>query len=255
MKNDVLCVTNIFGCQGKCGSAGTASSSGQDGEKGKSAYEIWLDSGNTGSEQDFLASLKGEKGEPGADGQDGQMLSVEQLPEKTFEKGSMVLAVDSSGNLYRVKGDLTTEEGSTSEENPTEEPSGNEESNSKTDVDVAIHLSRSTSIASENETEHKIEAKIVNETPDEVSSVKVVLSGEGGGSLRDFVVWKPDNTTVTEESEGTYLIHNLAGQSEVTIEFKADVFEEFNVVGNITVEGDSNTEDNHSTLALTHWSE
>lgn len=38
------------------------------GENGKSAYEIWLEQGNTGTEQDFLDSLKGEKGEPGEGG-------------------------------------------------------------------------------------------------------------------------------------------------------------------------------------------
>ncbi|EQA4235408.1 hypothetical protein ACX2XH_001515 [Serratia marcescens] len=36
------------------------------GPAGKSAYEVWLAAGNTGSETDFLASLKGEPGE-GAD--------------------------------------------------------------------------------------------------------------------------------------------------------------------------------------------
>jgi hypothetical protein len=36
------------------------------GPPGKSAYEIWLAAGNTGSEADFIASLKGEPGE-GAD--------------------------------------------------------------------------------------------------------------------------------------------------------------------------------------------
>ena len=41
---------------------------GNAGEDGKSAYEIWLDAGNTGSEADFLASLKGDPGEKGADG-------------------------------------------------------------------------------------------------------------------------------------------------------------------------------------------
>lgn len=35
---------------------------------GKSAYQSWLDAGNTGTEQDFLTSLRGE---PGADGHDG----------------------------------------------------------------------------------------------------------------------------------------------------------------------------------------
>lgn len=33
-------------------------------ESGKSAYQIWLDQGNTGSEADFIASLQGEPGAP-----------------------------------------------------------------------------------------------------------------------------------------------------------------------------------------------
>lgn len=33
---------------------------GQDGADGKSAYDIWLEQGNTGTEEDFLNSLKGE---------------------------------------------------------------------------------------------------------------------------------------------------------------------------------------------------
>lgn len=34
------------------------------GNDGKSAYQIWLDAGNTGSEADFLAAIKGKQGEP-----------------------------------------------------------------------------------------------------------------------------------------------------------------------------------------------
>jgi hypothetical protein len=41
------------------------------GADGKSAYDIWLDEGNSGSESDFLNSLKGEKGDRGANGYDG----------------------------------------------------------------------------------------------------------------------------------------------------------------------------------------
>ena len=41
---------------------------GKDGVDGKSAYQIWLDAGNTGSEQDFLNSLKGQNGADGTDG-------------------------------------------------------------------------------------------------------------------------------------------------------------------------------------------
>ena len=44
---------------------------GNDGTDGKSAYQIWLDASNTGSEQDFLNSLKGQNGTDGAAGQDG----------------------------------------------------------------------------------------------------------------------------------------------------------------------------------------
>lgn len=47
------------------------SGSGIPGADGKSAYQIWLDAGNTGTEADFLASLKGEKGEKGATGATG----------------------------------------------------------------------------------------------------------------------------------------------------------------------------------------
>ena len=36
---------------------------GVDGQDGKSAYEVWLDEGNVGTEEDFLESIKGDKGE------------------------------------------------------------------------------------------------------------------------------------------------------------------------------------------------
>ena len=41
---------------------------GDPGNMGASAYEIWIDEGNSGTEQDFLDSLKGEPGEKGEDG-------------------------------------------------------------------------------------------------------------------------------------------------------------------------------------------
>ena len=49
--------------------AGGSSGSGEDG---LSAYEIWLDQGNSGTEIDFLTSLEGEDGQDGQDGEDGQ---------------------------------------------------------------------------------------------------------------------------------------------------------------------------------------
>ena len=50
---------------------------GTGGEDGKSAYEIWLEQGNTGTEQDFLDSLKGKDGKDG----DGASLSDAQIEE------------------------------------------------------------------------------------------------------------------------------------------------------------------------------
>ena len=59
---------------------------------GKSAYQLWLDEGNKGTEQDFLASLKGAKGDQGATGETGQAgqpgLSAYQLAVNAGFKGS-----------------------------------------------------------------------------------------------------------------------------------------------------------------------
>lgn len=44
---------------------------GTAGAAGKSAYQTWLEEGNTGSEADFLAALRGDPGDPGSDGADG----------------------------------------------------------------------------------------------------------------------------------------------------------------------------------------
>ena len=62
-------VTN--GTNGTDGINGVDGKDGTNGENGKSAYEIWLDNGNTGTEEDFLNWLKGEKGADGKDGING----------------------------------------------------------------------------------------------------------------------------------------------------------------------------------------
>jgi hypothetical protein len=48
--------------------SGVQGPQGLPGEDGLSAYQIWLNAGNTGTEADFLASLKGEKGDSGTGG-------------------------------------------------------------------------------------------------------------------------------------------------------------------------------------------
>ena len=44
------------------GPKGETGDDGENGENGKSAYQIWLDDGNIGTEEDFLASLQGNTG-------------------------------------------------------------------------------------------------------------------------------------------------------------------------------------------------
>ena len=50
---------------------GSDGQNGTNGTNGKSAYQIWLDAGNTGTEEEYLASLKGQQGIQGAAGKDG----------------------------------------------------------------------------------------------------------------------------------------------------------------------------------------
>jgi len=59
------------GEKGDTGSAGTNGINGTNGVDGKSAYQIWLDNGNTGSETDFLNWLKGKDGTNGVNGING----------------------------------------------------------------------------------------------------------------------------------------------------------------------------------------
>nr|DAD58813.1 MAG TPA: nucleoid-associated protein [Caudoviricetes sp.] len=59
-------VTNgANGTNGTNGQDGAPGQKGQDGADGKSAYQIWLDAGNTGTQADFLASLVGAAGSDG----------------------------------------------------------------------------------------------------------------------------------------------------------------------------------------------
>lgn len=53
------------------GAKGSTGSSGEAGADGKSAYQIWLDVGNVGTEEEYLKSLVGPKGETGETGKDG----------------------------------------------------------------------------------------------------------------------------------------------------------------------------------------
>lgn len=64
--------TGEQGPQGEVGPKGDTGEQGPQGDDGESAYQIWLDAGNTGTEEDFLASLQGPQGEAGPKGDTGE---------------------------------------------------------------------------------------------------------------------------------------------------------------------------------------
>lgn len=78
---------------------------GPQGEQGLSAYQVWLNAGNTGTEQDFFNSLKGNTGAPG--------VNID------IRTGFISMYVDENGDLW-----LLTAEGA---DNPFEydEETGN----------------------------------------------------------------------------------------------------------------------------------
>ena len=90
------------GVDGEDGKDGTNGKDGVDGEDGKSAYEIWLEQGNSGTEQDFLDWLKGDAGQQGAAGADG--VGIERV--EINDKGELVIYYTNgeSANLGVVVG-------------------------------------------------------------------------------------------------------------------------------------------------------
>ena len=62
------------------------------GEQGPSAYEIWLNAGNTGTEEDFLNWLKGQKGDKGDQGVQGEQgVGIKSIIVN--EKGELIVTL------------------------------------------------------------------------------------------------------------------------------------------------------------------
>ena len=78
--------TGATGAQGPIGLTGPQGPSGTNGANGISAYQAWLNLGNTGSESVFIASLTGPAGAAGATGAQGvaglgyQSLGINSIP-------------------------------------------------------------------------------------------------------------------------------------------------------------------------------
>lgn len=75
--------TGEQGEKGDTGDTGAKGSKGDTGADGKSAYDVWLAQGNSGTETDFLNSLKGEKGDKGDTG--SASVEIETIEEQLAE--------------------------------------------------------------------------------------------------------------------------------------------------------------------------
>lgn len=73
----------VQGEKGDKGSTGAKGSKGDTGADGKSAYDVWIEQGNSGTETDFLDSLKGEKGDKGDTG--SASVEIEAIEEQLAE--------------------------------------------------------------------------------------------------------------------------------------------------------------------------
>ncbi|WP_316787765.1 hypothetical protein [Pedobacter frigoris] len=89
--------------------AGNAESGekGEKGDKGKSAYELWLEQGNTGTIIDYLNSLKGKDGssQPGEKGDKGDIGSTgKSAYELWLEQGNTGTLIEYLNSLKGPKG-------------------------------------------------------------------------------------------------------------------------------------------------------
>ncbi|WP_051681317.1 collagen-like protein [Virgibacillus alimentarius] len=100
--------SNLKGDKGEKGDPGTDGKDGEkgdpgaDGKDGKSAYQVAVDNGFEGTEEEWLASLKGPKGDTGdtgpagKDGADGKDAEP-QFTEEEVTKLKELIADDGSG--------------------------------------------------------------------------------------------------------------------------------------------------------------
>lgn len=145
------------------------------------------------------------------------------VPEKTFEIGSFILALDPQGNLYKFQ-----------ESQPQ-------------DVSLDLWSDEGNQLDNGNY-EFLVTARIANKKPTEVTSAKVELSYYG--EMRDVSITAPDGVTVNTENKGHYTINSLSGYDSVNITFKVELASEQIVSGRVIVDGDENESNNGVVLYL-----
>jgi hypothetical protein len=90
--------------QGGGSGSGQQGATGETGADGKSAYELAVDNGFEGTEQEWLASLKGEDGVIGLDGQSGG--NIDWSASTTVDRTSAAVNLNAS-NAYTARWDAS----------------------------------------------------------------------------------------------------------------------------------------------------
>ena len=81
---------------------------GLTGADGKSAYQLWLDAGNTGTQADFLASLKGADGDKGDNGNDA---CEPRYSSVTTANGDTAVTITCANDDTKILGQYTVSKG------------------------------------------------------------------------------------------------------------------------------------------------
>lgn len=152
-------------------------------------------------------------------------LDFSSVPEKPFEQGSFILALDPKGHLYKFQ-DIK------------QQPQ---------DVSLDLWADEGKDI-NNGKYEFLVTARIANKKSTDMTSAKVELSYDG--EMRDVSITAPDGVTVNTENPGHYTINQLSGYGAVNISFKVEVASEQMVAGRVIVDGDENESNNGAVLYL-----
>ena len=162
-----------------------SASVGEDLPRGKSAYEVAVENGFSGTETEWLASLKGATGAPGANGKDG----TDGKTPYVGDNGNWYIGADDTGKPSRgAKGD-TGDKGSPGAKGDKGEPGAKGE---KGDPGATPNLtigSVTTLEAGQNAT-----ARITGESSDLTLNLGIPKGADGEGKAVDI------STTLSSES-------------------------------------------------------
>ena len=101
---------------------------GPEGPEGDSAYEVWLDAGNSGTVDDYLNSLKGDAGADGSNGTDGAPgedgADGKGWTGGSYSSGTGKVTFTSDDGLGFETGDLRGEDGADGQDSTVPGPKG-----------------------------------------------------------------------------------------------------------------------------------